>query len=673
MGVIRKYLAFCFVVIFFLVVFRGWFSSGVLSSGDWPYLYPSSVSQIVPFSSWDVLFNNGMGQSSLPKIWFDSYALSLVKIANVLSWPIFERLIWFFPYVFISFSGAYLLSRKIGLGYYSNLLSGLIYSSNTYILLIVSGGQVGVFTAYAFLPFAFYGLYYLFANFSFKNSAIFGLLISIVILLDLRIGYMFLVAVCVFSLFYLLLNTQNLVKKVIYLFIIPGIVAFLLHFYWIFPIAVMGRSPVSQLSDIYASSDSLSFFSFAKLETAAGLLHPNWPENIFGKVSFLKPEFLILPILAFLSLLFISKDKKALKLSMLSFAVIGIMGMFLTKGTNDPFGVVYRVLFDMLPGFVMFRDPTKWYLFISLSFCILIPYSLERFSQTSFISKKIKDVNFYIFILFLITWSFLLRDAYNGVLKGTLTSRNVPQSYYALAQDLQNDRKFYRTLWVPQFNTFGYVSNVHPAIPAVNFFSAKSQNDLINKLKNPKTEKILQEASIKYVVIPEDIDGKIFTTDRKYDESIYRKTLSGIEDITYLSKAKEYGKIAVFEVKNTQDHVWSTSQDIKIEYQQLHPTKYKISVKDAKKGDVIVFAESYDVFWKAVVKFNNKPASFIEIQNTAYNSGDQKLNSFVLPDSGSYEIELQYTPQAWMNMGTYVSGATLLVVIVYVIFKQKRK
>ena len=32
---------------------------------------------------------------------------------------------------------------------------------------------------------------------------------------------------------------------------------------------------------------------------ALSLLHPNWPENLFGKVYFLQPEFLILPILAF--------------------------------------------------------------------------------------------------------------------------------------------------------------------------------------------------------------------------------------------------------------------------------------------------------------------------------------------------------------------------------------
>ncbi len=668
MGAIQKYLAFCFIVIFFLVVFRGWFSSGVLSSGDWPYLYPSSISQIVSFSSWDVLFNNGMGQSSLPKIWFDSYALSLVKIANTLSWPVFERLIWFFPYVLLSFSGAYLLSRKIGLGYYSNLLSGLIYSSNTYIILIVSGGQVGVFTAYAFLPYAFYGLYHLFNNFSIKNSVIFGLLTSIVILLDLRIGYMFLLAVCVFSLFYLLLNSKDLVKKAIYLFIIPGVIAFLLHFYWIFPILLMGRSPVSELSDIYASSDSLSFFSFAKLETAAGLLHPNWPENIFGKISFLRPEFLILPILGFMSLLFIDKESKPLKLSILSFTVLGLVGIFLSKGTNDPFGEVYRAMFDFLPGFVMFRDPTKWYLFIALFFCILIPYCLEKLSKINVTSKTIKNSSFIFFVLFFVFWNFLIKDAYNGVLKGTLVSRNIPENYKTLASDLQKDGKFYRTLWVPQFSTFGYVSGLKPAIPAMDFFSATSQKDLKKKLKHPVTEKILKEASVKYIIIPDDIDGKIFTNGRKYDERVYQKTLKDLEGIEYLSKTNEYGKLVVFELKNPKDHFWSTSANVGIAYESKHPTRYVISLSNVKKGDKLIFTESYDRFWSATRKPND-PSQRAMIPSVVYKSGNQGLNSFVLPDNGSYMLEVYYQPQKWINSGILVSGFALAAIIVFLSFK----
>ncbi len=54
---------------------------------------------------------------------------------------------------------------------------------------------------------------------------------------------------------------------------------------------------------------AVQFFSFAKLDNAIALLHPNWPENIFGKVSFFRSEFLLLPIIAFSPLLFLFRTK----------------------------------------------------------------------------------------------------------------------------------------------------------------------------------------------------------------------------------------------------------------------------------------------------------------------------------------------------------------------------
>src|SRR4029079_9609109 len=160
---------------------------------------------------------------------------------------------------------------------------------------------------------------------------------------------------------FLTFNSKNLFRSILYLFIIPGVITFLLHFYWIFPIIMMGRNPASDLSDIYTSSQSLAFFSFAKLENAIGLLHPNWPENIFGKVAFLRPEFLLLPIFAFSSLFFVEKEDKAKKILLLSLILLSIISIFLAKVTNEPFGEIYKFLFNAVPGFVMFRDSTKWY------------------------------------------------------------------------------------------------------------------------------------------------------------------------------------------------------------------------------------------------------------------------------------------------------------------------
>jgi hypothetical protein len=81
--------------------------------------------------------------------------------------------------------------------------------------------------------------------------------------------------------------------------VLAGAVA--LNSFWIVPnILSYTNAYHATVGDI-----SLSFFSVAALSNSISLLHPNWPENLFGKVYFLQPEFLVLPMVAFSSLLFV--------------------------------------------------------------------------------------------------------------------------------------------------------------------------------------------------------------------------------------------------------------------------------------------------------------------------------------------------------------------------------
>ena len=60
------------------------------------------------------------------------------------------------------------------------------------------------------------------------------------------------------------------------------------------------------------------------------------------------------------------------------FLILSLLGVFLAKGSNEPFGQIYIWLFEHIPGFVMFRDPTKWYMLIAVSYSVLIPYSIYK-------------------------------------------------------------------------------------------------------------------------------------------------------------------------------------------------------------------------------------------------------------------------------------------------------
>ncbi len=649
------------VFLLILSIFYRWFWGGVLAGGDWPYLYPQGVLEVVPLSSWDLLFNNGMGQSAFPKIWFDAYSLLIVKLAQFLPWGVFERLVWFFPYIVVSFFASYFLGKKMNLSSNFACLAGVIYSLNTYIFMVVSGGQAGVFTAYAFMPVVFYGVLSLFENFTFRRSLILSLCFSILMLLDLRVGYMFLFALFLFTIVNLTFYPKGFIKKVMLIFTVPGVVAFLLHIFWIGPILIMRRNPAVELTDVYTSSSTLDFFSFARLENAISLLHPNWPDNIFGKVAFLRPEFLITPIIVFVSLLFVEKEKKSRKLYLLSFMLLALFGIFLAKGTNDPFGEIYRTAFNVIPGFVMFRDPTKWYMLIAVSFSVLIPYSLSKLTEI-FVNLKFKKAELIVCAVFLIFWAFIMQDAVSGKVKGTFYPRQIPSEFSSLAEKISNDKEFYRTLWVPTYPTLAYVSNTHPAIPGIEFFKATSLDNLLNNLEKGNNITQLQYASVKYVILPEDIYGRIFVNDRKYDDNVYKRALDKLEKNSNIKEVGRYGKNVVFEIKNPKQHFWLENNSAKVNYKYVSPTEYILDISNVKKGDRLIFSETFDKFWEAKNdKFVVGSAQF------------GRFNSFSLPKEGTYQFRVIYKPQAWLNMGLFISGACLLIVAILIIKIKDKK
>src|SRR6185503_16152979 len=99
-------------------------------------------------------------------------------------------------------------------------------------------------------------------------------------------------------------------------------------------------------------------------------------------------------------------------------------GAFLAKGANDPFGGVYIWMFEHIPGFIMFRDPTKWYVLIAFAYAVLIPFSIWRIHN--WLNSKFKNQQ-YVSLLFLcLVFTlilFLIRPALRGEITGTFTQR----------------------------------------------------------------------------------------------------------------------------------------------------------------------------------------------------------------------------------------------------------
>ena len=680
-GKINIFIVFI-ILILFLIVFKSWFANGLVIGGDFTYYSATRLSNLqLQTYAWAAMWtNNGMGgfisMYSWPHFSITFFPYLLSHFLNF-EWSFIERIVYLYPLLSSLVVIPYFVFRKIFPKvkvFY--LLTPLIFGLNTYILMVISVGQSFLLLVYALSLLLIYLFYRQALNpKNLNNSILTGLVLGLQGMLDIRITYITLTGVVLYIVFDTILdrfNLRSILIKFVFCLLIPISLLLLIHSYWLVPMLLLDRS-IQPPGEEYSTLEAVRYFSFAKFENTISLLHPNWPENIFGKTYFLKPEFLILPIISFLSLLFIGKAEKKEKKIILFFSAITLIGIFIAKGTNDPFGYIYAILFEKFPGFIIFRDSTKWYLLIAWGYTILIPYSLWNMAEylkkrkKSLLSKTSVGLLAIVFLLF---WAISIRQALLGSVDGLLKIKGIPPDYLKLEKFLNSRDDYFRTLWVPVRSRYENSLINHPSI---NLILLSENKDLygLSFLRRENALSFLQERSVKYIIVPYDSEGEIFMTDRKYDEDKYLQTIMVLRDIGWLRENKEFGKIKVFELPSAQDHFWSEKENLVSKIKYINPTLYEVEVKNARKGDTVVFAENYDSYWYAIRKedkTNNQMAG--GIQATPY---ETRLNSFILKDDGDYTLEIFYLPQKWVNIGLFVSGATLIVSFFIIVYTYRKK
>lgn len=380
------------------------FEIGALTAGDWPYLYQETIKTFWTWPSpWGYNYS-GMGGASYASglVYFFEITAKILSSLG-LDWVLIERLIWFGPILLLTFFGSLSLAKKV---LPSKTLfqwfAPIVYSVNTYFLMLVSGGQLGVAFGYSLGPLILKLFIDLPEHHSWRHQLTAGLLFGWQMLLEPRIFLLTIVAILGY--YFLVGGVRLITAGKILLF--PLLVVLVTNLFWLWPSLTIrgGALPVG-----YGASGWVSFFSFADFSDTISLLHPNWPENIFGKTYLMRPEFLALPILSFASLLFINYSRvdgspagragltnsvrnKSNPLinnrTILYFNLLALLGAFLAKGANPPFGRVYLWLFEHLPGMRLFRDPTKFYFWVAIAYSIMIPFSLQKISLKSKLFKR---------------------------------------------------------------------------------------------------------------------------------------------------------------------------------------------------------------------------------------------------------------------------------------------
>jgi len=330
---------------------------------------------------------------------------------------------------------------------------------------------------------------------------------------------------------------------------------------------IMVGGGMSGLGEDFTNAGMLKFLSFADFSHTLSFLHPNWPENLFGKVYFLQPEFLVLPMVAFSSLLFVktlrvSSDGLKAKNSQLVtrnyitfFSLLALLGAFFAKGANEPFGGIYVWCFQHIPGFMMFRDPTKFYLYIALGYSILIPFTLfqvshwiydKRFMMKDTMRKTQLFIVYCLVSIFVVFWCFTIRAVFLGHVSGNFKPLEIPDEFITLKTLLVQDTEPSRTLWIPTRDTFAYYSTIHPLLSGSTLFANASISAVTAYIYEPAFKKTIDKAGVRYIIVPLDMEKRIFLSDYQWDP-VMRTTLIDALTASGLKRNTNFTHLAVFE------------------------------------------------------------------------------------------------------------------------------
>jgi hypothetical protein len=442
-------------VIVLSVIFHYWFFSTRVNLGfDISYAFlPFTDKWPLPWSWLNIQVGDGMGGYSIHTLWvYPSQILyQLLLVFNV---P-FELQMKYFallPALLIACQGVYLLSKKFDA---DALIACLFYVASTPILMILDGGQLNLAIAYYFFPICFYGFILAVKNSGFYKLVFLG---SVFVISYFDIRFVWLLAViCGFWSSYLVVVEKD--KKLVFIELLKIIGLcmlglFLANFYWILPMLFV--KPIS-LSQGFLQVTNVTNFSFATLAHGLFFQQPHWYLNDFGYVSDIYWYFGLTPLI--LAAYFVLN--RELKSDLFWLAVL-LIGIFLVKGSNPPFGEVYIWLYSYIPGFQMFRDPSKFFIFVSLGYAILIA-RFARYIYNGSIARMFLVITGLSIYLLTISWPVILQRT-----SGTFSPYPFEKEYFEISKKI-DEETYFRTFWIPTKAALGYVSPQHPSVEAVSF------------------------------------------------------------------------------------------------------------------------------------------------------------------------------------------------------------
>lgn len=498
---------------------------------------------------------------------------------------IIQRLLYFLVLLFSGLSAYYLVSFFIR-ERISRLIASIFYMFNSFS--IISYGIESSAIAYFALP-LLAGLL-LRGLKEKKNKYVF--LFAIVSFLTTPIATNFTnfmsiwIVLLIFYLYHLIFIESRKLSSIFYGSKIL-LIYLIVNTFWITGLIISLQSknitiqPQISVTSVYLNSQKSSILNVFRLGLVSYIFFiPNagYPYSIFYSTPISIIATLTIPILAFSAIALYPRNK-----NVIYFSIISLLFIFLAKGTHPPLESVNRILYQHIPGFIIFREPWKNFDYMIVScFALLIGYTADK------VIKKIKKlrvklkreiiVALFLFLVFFAifasAWPLVTGDHFTRT--GISNSHVKIPSYWFEANNWFNSQnEDFRILLTPrntQFTHYNWESisgmGAHIVygretmlinkpllfyMPVIPYYMWGRMYHVINMfydIMHLNTTKLLNYLSllnVKYILQRNDLDWTYYNSTDLGSPEFIRNTLEAQEGIHF---KRSFGKLYVYEVEN---------------------------------------------------------------------------------------------------------------------------
>lgn len=488
------------IVVFHLTVHFRWFGPGLITAGDWWNVNQRGLAAFFPYPSLFDLSSNLGADNATALNYFPILALVGALGHIGIPYAMIERLVNVFPVTIVTPVAGYVLARQFTGDLRACAVAAIFFASNTYISVVTSGGQLTIAMAY--------GLSAAFAAMAIRvvvwresrDALICALLLACATAFDVRMALLSVVWVALIFPWIVRIKGSP-IRFAIDALRVTGIfgIAFIMLTLYI-SVPLLGARGVPHPPGNFGESFWITVLSYMSFWQALGMDHPFWYDNAIHKFRWIA----IVPIAGALYGIYaaVATKQRSIAIGLGSALLIGALAC---AGSRVWTGALYIWLFEHFRPMSLFRDPSKFFEVIALSYVGLIALAIAHLFARLPV-KSLWSIVVTVVAFTIVSWPSAWIVA--GLDRGVFVTAAASEVERTFASILERDRSSSRVVWAPAPDRFVPGDYLHPQVDSI-LLASLERNQRPFGFDASVTMRTLHDLGIGYIAIRLDDGGAL--------------------------------------------------------------------------------------------------------------------------------------------------------------------